>query len=391
MGSIRPRLALGFATLTGATSAWIVVPAPVHALLPLAVGAPEISLWLALSALSSIAIATSHLNVPAARIAVVMGLLALAPPLWVLASIPGTMAAFDVLMSDAIGPPSAAAGPSGGERPPTIRLLPMLTGLPTADIRVVRHVEFARHQDGVLALDVYRRNDDVVWPVVVQIYGGGWRSGAAGDNEPLARALADAGYVVVAIDYRHAPRWTWPAQLEDVRAALEWVRRHAGEYGGDSGRVALLGRSSGAQLALIGGITDATLPVRAIVAFYSPVNLIEGYRNPGFPDTLGIRELETSFIGGTPEEKPEAYRDASPLTYGDRPHPPVLLINGGRDRIVYPAYGAALHDRLRRSGTSVFLVIPWANHAFDAVPFGPSAQLGLSSAERFLAWAMRRQ
>ena len=52
------------------------------------------------------------------------------------------------------------------------------------------------------------------------------------------------------------------------------------------------------------------------------------------------------------------------------------------------SFGAALHAKLRSSGTSVFLVIPWANHAFDAVPFGPSAQLALYYSQRFLAWAM---
>ncbi len=148
----------------------------------------------------------------------------------------------------------------------------------------------------------------------------------------------------------------------------------------------MFGRSSGAQLALISTITANDPDIRGIVAFFSPVNLTEGYREPGFPDALGLRDLERAFIGGTPDDKPDAYRDASPITYADRPHPPVLLINGGKDRIVYARYEAALHERLRRSGRSAMLTIPWANHAFDEVSFGPSAQLALFYSERFLGW-----
>lgn len=271
-------------------------------------------------------------------------------------------------------------------RPTPISVRDLFLTLPGVDVRVTRDLTFSTLGGEALALDVYRPLGDGVHPVVVQIYGGGWRSGSPRSNSAFARALAASGYVVFAIDYRHAPRWQWPAQLDDVRAALAWIKARGHEYGADAHRIVMFGRSSGAQLALISAITAADPDIRGVVAFFSPVNLTQGYREPGFPDTLGLRNLERAFIGGTPDEKPDAYRDASPISHADRPHPPVLLVTGGRDRIVYARYTATLHDRLRLSGRSTMLVLPWANHAFDEVAFGPSAQLVLYYSERFLGW-----
>lgn len=86
---------------------------------------------------------------------------------------------------------------------------------------------------------------------------------------------------------------------------------------------------------------------------------------------------------------PDRYRAASPITYATRRLPPSLLIDGRRDHVVLPRFGAMLDERLRAAGTtSVFLDIPWADHAFDAVPNGPSGQLALYYTEQFLAWAL---
>jgi acetyl esterase/lipase len=196
---------------------------------------------------------------------------------------------------------------------------------------------------------------------------------------------------VFAIDYRHAPRWRWPAQIEDVRAALAWIVQHGREYDADTDRLALLGRSAGAQLAMVAAYEPGAPLVRGVVSYYGPVALEDGYRNPPIPDPLGVRSIEEAFLGGTPAEVPVRYRDASPITYASRPLPPSLLIYGGRDHIVLSRFGALLDNRLRAAGsTSVFLEIPWAEHAFDAVRNGPSGQLSLYYTERFLAWALTR-
>jgi acetyl esterase/lipase len=206
---------------------------------------------------------------------------------------------------------------------------------------------------------------------------------------------------VFAIDYRHAPEWRWPSQIEDVRAALEWIRVHGGEYDADVSRLALLGRSAGAHLAMLAAYEESSrsplasaerlLPVAAVVSYYGPVDLTDGYRNPPRPDPLDVRAIEEAFLGGTPDLLPDRYREASPITYVSRSLPPSLLIYGSRDHIVMSRFGAMLDGRLRAAGaTSVFLEIPWAEHAFDVIPNGPSGQLSLHYTEQFLAWALTR-
>lgn len=371
--------------------AWIVVPAPIYALLPLSVGAPELSHLLLVSGglVLMLALADVHRS-RVSRIAVLVALASLPLPLLVLTSVPGTIAASGRAMTASLGVGYLDTIPADVRarfRPSPISLRDLFLGLPNVGVRVTRGVTFSAPGGEALTLDVYQPADNDVHPIVVQIYGGGWRSGAPESNGAFGSALAASGYVVFAIDYRHAPRWQWPAQLDDVRAALAWIKAHGRDYRADVGRIVMFGRSSGAQLALISAITARDTDIRGIVAFFSPVNLTEGYREPGFPDTLGLRDLERAFIGGTPDGKPDAYRDASPITYADRPHPPVLLVNGGKDRVVYTRYAATLHERLRVSGRSTMLVLPWANHAFDEVSFGPSAQLALYYSERFLGWA----
>ena len=133
---------------------------------------------------------------------------------------------------------------------------------------------------------MYRPSANGRFPSIVQIYGGAWRGGGPNDDARFARYFAARGYVVFAVDYRHAPRWTWPAQIDDVRTALEWVRVHAGDYNADSSRMALVGRSSGAQLALIAAYGPRAPRVRAVVSYYGPADLTEGYRHPPVPDPL---------------------------------------------------------------------------------------------------------
>jgi acetyl esterase/lipase len=275
-------------------------------------------------------------------------------------------------------------------RPAPLVLTDLFRGLDAGDARVTRDVPFAAPHGIRLTLDVYQPSAAGPHPCVVQIYGGAWQRGEPGDNAKFATYLAAHGSVVFAIDYRHAPEFPWPAQIEDVRAALAWIRGHAGDYDADASRLALLGRSAGAHLAMIAAYEAAAAPVRAVVSYYGPVDLNDGYRNPPSPDPLDVRAIEEALLGGTPDQMPDRYREASPISYVTRRLPPSLLIYGGRDHVVLPMFGARLDERLRAQGaTSVYLEIPWAEHAFDAVPNGPSGQLSLYYTEQFLAWALR--
>jgi acetyl esterase/lipase len=373
---------------------WIVLP-PFHAgLLPLAVGAPEISPWLLLASLGVCAMTFNAAAVaPAARaafaFAVVAALLSASP----LARAPLTLASFDRAMEQGLGRDylqQIPAATGAGLRAHALSPLDFVRGIARVDVLVRRGVEFASPGGVALTADVYRPPGAGPHPVLLQLYGGAWQRGAPADNASFATWFAARGYVVAAIDYRHAPAATWPAQIQDVRTALGWVLAHSAEYEADPSRIAFVGRSAGAQLALVAAYQSGAQLVRAVVGYYGPTDLIEGWREPPRPDPLDIRSILETYLHGTPDTAAARYHDASPVTYATSRVPPSLLVYGARDHIVAPRFGRELDERLREAGArSVLLEIPWAEHAFDAVPNGVSGQIALYYTERFLAWALR--
>jgi acetyl esterase/lipase len=376
-------------------ASWIVLPPPTYLLLLLAVGAPELSVWLlGLAILAGGSALPEVRRSRVARAAVGVALLTVVPASIPLLQFGAVSRGFDAAMRSSLGEHYLAAVPAAVRR--EMRQQPLVVadlfrGIHAAGVRVTRGVRFATHGGVPLTLDIYRPQGSGPAPAVVQIYGGAWQTGAPSANGAFARYLAAHGYVVFAIDYRHAPRWQWPAQRADVQAALDWVRANGVRYGADPARLALVGRSSGGQLAMLAAYGRGAPAVQAVVIYYGPVDLTEGYRHPPRPDPLHVRGVEEAFLGGTPDEQPLRYREASPIGYATRPLPPTLLIYAGRDNIVEPRFGAMLQRRLRETGTiSVLLEIPWAEHGFDAISNGPSAQLALFQTERFLAWALRR-
>ncbi len=179
-----------------------------------------------------------------------------------------------------------------------------------------RDIRFATAGGVDLTLDVYQPASPGVHPSIVQVYGGAWQRGSPHDNGRFAAHLASLGYVVFAVDYRHAPQWRWPAQMADMRAAL-------------------IGRSAGAQLALMAAYDSPALPIKAVVNLYGPTDLEDGYLRPPRPDPFDIRAIEEAFLGGTPGQVPQQYRDASPITRVSAGSPATLSIYGSRDHIVH--------------------------------------------------------
>ncbi|MEO8078508.1 MAG: alpha/beta hydrolase [Acidobacteriota bacterium] len=388
------RLSVLLSAILFLAAIWIVLPPAAPWMLYPAVGIPELSVYvLALAVLIETAVAR-HLRVSrAARLALVLSSASVA-----LAIVPLAQAGFAVprleqAMRDAFGAAvmDDARRPGAAEtRTRPIVAADLFRGIDGGEERVTRGIEFASPEGVPLHLDVHTPVAPGTYPAIVQIYGGSWQRGQPGDNSGFSRYFAARGYIVFAIDYRHAPRWRWPAQIDDVRTALAWIRGHGAEYGADVSRIALVGRSAGAHLALLAAYMPGGPPVSGVVSYYGPTDLAAGYREPPSPDPIDIRRVLEAFLGGTPDRAPEVYGDASPVTYATHPQPPTLLVYGGRDHIVLPRFGASLRDRLRATGTpAALLLLPWAEHAFDAVPFGPGAQLALYHTERFLGWALQ--
>jgi len=228
-------------------------------------------------------------------------------------------------------------------------------------------------------------------PVIIAIHGGGWRGGSVSEGAACHRYLAAQGYLVYSIGYRLAPATPFPGALADVHAALGWVTAHAAKSGGDPSRLILMGRSAGAELALVAAYERPDPSIRAVVSWYGPVDLVNGYREPPQPDPLDVRGILRDYLQGTPEDQMAAYVRASPISYAARAMPPTLLIAGVKDHAVLIRFQRQLRDRLKATGTPVMLVeLPWAEHACDRIPHGPGAQISLFYLERFLAWAVSR-
>ena len=374
-------------------SLWIVIPAPTFALLPLSVGAPEVSPWLVgLNAIAILLALTGKISW-LDRIALGFSVAGLIISLLPLSQLPATHRQADTAMVQALGADYLTKIPQSVQakmRSQPFVLADVFRGISTHPVRHTSGIPFAAPDGVSLTLDIYQPPQVGKYPAIVVIYGGAWQRGSPGDNTEFNRYMAARGYVVWAIAYRHAPRYRFPAQVEDVRAALAFIQQHAAEYETDLERIALLGRSAGAHLAMLAAYRPDAPRIRAVVNYYGPVNLTKGYYDLPHPDPINVRAVLQAFLGGSPDELPELYQQASPISYVTQLQPPSLLVYGGQDHIVQAKFGRTLSDRLRAVGSrAIFLEIPWAEHAFDAVFNGVSNQLALYYTERFLAWALQ--
>lgn len=333
----------------------ILLPAPNRVLLPLAVAAPELAAWFVV--FNAVAVLGSFLFWRSAAIG--FGI-CLAICLWPLIQI--SQAEHSIA-----------------------RQLPIVTG--GLFFRSLRGIHPPQIQAQVLASNILlyqTRQASTPRPILIQIYGGAWQRGEPADNPEFARYMAAKGFAVFGIDYRHAPASQYPVQIEDVRAAIRFIDENAARYGANPNSIILCGRSSGGQLALLAAYTSA-IPIKAVISFYGPTDLASGYADPPSPDPLRVRSILEAYLGGPPSQVPDRYHEASPIAYADRPQPPTLLIHGARDHIVLPRFSQELYSKLTASGNRAYLVeIPWAEHAFDAVFFGPGNILALRAIDAFL-------
>ena len=269
--------------------------------------------------------------------------------------------------------------------PPRFSLLTAVRGLPTNADVMERTISYAARDGKPLSLRLYTLTARALRPTIVVIYGGAWRSGAPTQSENVSRALAARGFAVAAIDYRHAPQFNFPAQIDDVNLALAMLRDSSATWGIDSTRMAVLGRSSGGHLAELAAFTPNHSSIKAVVAIYSPYNLVEGYTNLPSPDPIDVRLVLRGFLNGTPDTQLPRYRAASPSSFVRSGLPPALLLFGGRDHIVKASFNREAAAALRAARVPVVAVeIPWAEHGFDMAPAGLGAQLAFSVIVEFL-------
>ncbi len=225
-------------------------------------------------------------------------------------------------------------------------------------------------------------------PCVIMIHGGGWDGGGRDVLPELNHRLARRGVAVAAISYRLAPEHPWPAQRDDVLAAVTYIKAHAAELGVDAGKLVLFGRSAGGQIATAVGYSANDPAIRAVVALYAPHDLEYVWSIGREDDVLNSPKLLRQFLGGPPDtpERVELYRTASAqFLVSPGRTPPTLLVHGALDELVWVKHSERLAARLTEADVPHhFLRLPWATHAADYNPDGPSGQLIAFS----LAWLL---
>ncbi|MCC7409479.1 MAG: alpha/beta hydrolase [Phycisphaeraceae bacterium] len=252
-------------------------------------------------------------------------------------------------------------------------------------------IVYATRPEEELRMDLYvpRRSAGAAPPMVLYIHGGSWRAHSK-DTFEMEWLPADGGLAFAAMNYRFSQKAKFPAQIHDAKAAVRWLRAHAGEYGYAADRLGALGTSAGGHLACLLGVTagnaqlegdgphlDQSSAVHAVVSFFAVTDLPaagELYeRRPGKkPDPPGKEPL-VSLLGGTVAEKPVLARLASPALQVTSDAPPFMLFHGDADSLCPVDQSIRMHDALRAAGVPCELtIVPGAEHGMERRPWMPS-------------------
>jgi acetyl esterase/lipase len=198
-------------------------------------------------------------------------------------------------------------------------------------------VVFQKGDNYELKLNLFTpKGSDKALPLVVMVHGGCWISGGRVDYNYYGVKLAGAGYATATVDYRVADQAPYPAAVNDVRNAIQWLKDHAKTYNVDPDRIALLGGSAGGHLVELIGYSANTPTtqypkgpgpkVKAVVAFYGWSDLTD----PKVRDFY----WNEAFLGKKYADAPDLYKEASPITHVSRQSPPTILLQGTIDSVV---------------------------------------------------------
>jgi acetyl esterase/lipase len=239
-----------------------------------------------------------------------------------------------------------------------IALLWLLQAAPPDNVVFEKNVVYGKGGGEDLTMNVARPKDVAgPLPCVLIIHGGGWAAGNKDGHNNLTWELAKRGYVSATVGYRLVPKALFPAQIEDVKCAVRYVRANAEKLGVDPKRVGATGFSAGGHLSMMlgvmgkddglegeGGCAEQSSQVNAVVAFFGPTDFID----VEFPEAS--RGIVARWIGGTRDEKKEEYRKASPITYVSKGDAPTLLIQGTKDPLVPHDQAFRMADALTSAG-----------------------------------------
>jgi acetyl esterase len=258
------------------------------------------------------------------------------------------------------------------------------TPTPTAGSHATRNLVYATASGQKLQLNACLPRSDADTPAVILLHGGGFQSGGKESMMGICRVLAKSGFAAFSIDYRLMPDFPYPAQVDDVKAAIAWLREPAQvkRFELDPARIALFGSSAGAIIAATQGAAgegrwttnDASTATRvaAVVALSPAVDLTATGLKLGKPGAAEVR-LILAYLGcDAPETCPDA-RAASPL-YAVDPTDPPFYIAASTGEIVPEQQAQAMNDALEAAGVPVTLDLkPGSKHAISLLDSATTA------------------
>lgn len=235
-------------------------------------------------------------------------------------------------------------------------------------VTIERDVEYGRAGDRPLKLDAVlpAKTPEKPLPAIVFVHGGGWRAGdKAGGVGQVARLVATGNYAGFSVGYRLSGEAIWPAQIHDCKAAIRFIRANAKKYHVDPDKIGVWGSSAGGHLvSMLGtsgdvkeleganGSPEHSSRVACVVDFCGPADFLLGGKVQGGKEPSAV----TLLLGGTIEEKQDAARQASPITYVSMDDPPFLIVHGTNDVTVPFEHAARFHEALKKAGCDATLV-----------------------------------
>ena len=244
-----------------------------------------------------------------------------------------------------------------------------------SDIQEFKNIEYKRINGKSLQLDIYKpKNLNQTAPLLVFIHGGGWRSGDRSDYLVYLIAFAKKGYMTATVSYRFLKDAPYPACVEDITDAVQWFYKNGGNYGYDPDRIAVIGGSAGAHLALLAGygwkknvnLKDTVAQIvsnhhiKAVVDIYGPTDFTTEFSR--------TNSTVTGFLAKSYAEAPELYLEASPIHYLNKNNPPTMILHGTSDQIVPISQSDLLKKRLDSLGVpNVYYKVPLWPHTMDII------------------------
>lgn len=233
-------------------------------------------------------------------------------------------------------------------------------------VKVIKEIIYS-NDEVKLHLDAYINHSKKTKPAVIFIHGGGWSSGHKEMNEPMAIALAQKGFQCFSIQYQLSDEAKYPAALNDVEKAINFIKKMAIQYQVDTAKIAILGCSSGGQMATLFGAKNNA--IKAIVN----IDGILAFHHPESKEDVAA----SHWLGGSYKEVPHIWHEASPLSHTSKNFPPILFINSsiprfhaGRDDLIKKLNIFKVQSEIKTfedSPHTFWLFHPWFHPTIKAI------------------------